>query len=206
VLVALLNLIWRVPFVAIVGIAIPDKILTIPILCRLRGWAVAHFFWLYGCGFVIPRGQMLGAVFARHGPAVDRRPRGRFGLIKDGLPFIRTAKGGSGRRSVDFPAFWEAVIGGLLVASAVFLACDQLGACSRDRPVLRWRSPFRTAPVPGLGRAGRAGRQPPQQLRVLARPRSTDLARTLTRRLGCNDDAGPDGRPVPADKHVEPAQ
>ncbi len=44
-----------------------------------------------------------------------------FGLIKDGLPFVRTAKGGSGRRSADFPAFWEAVIGALLVGSAIFL-------------------------------------------------------------------------------------
>jgi hypothetical protein len=44
-----------------------------------------------------------------------------FGLIKDGLPFVRTAKGGSTRRSADFPAFWEAVLSGLLVASAIFL-------------------------------------------------------------------------------------
>ena len=41
VLVALLNLIW-VPFVAIVGIAIPDKILTIPILAAFAV-AVAAF-------------------------------------------------------------------------------------------------------------------------------------------------------------------
>jgi hypothetical protein len=46
---------------------------------------------------------------------------GGVGLIKHGLPFVRTAKGGSGRRSVDFPAFWEALIGALLVASAIFL-------------------------------------------------------------------------------------
>ena len=45
-----------------------------------------------------------------------------FGLIKDGLPFVRTAKGGFLRRNGgDFPAFWEAVIGALLVASAIFL-------------------------------------------------------------------------------------
>jgi hypothetical protein len=43
------------------------------------------------------------------------------GLIKDRLPFVRTAKGGSARRGSDFPAFWEAVLGALLVASAVFL-------------------------------------------------------------------------------------
>ena len=62
VLVAMLNLIW-VPFVAIVGIAIPDKILTIPILAAFAV-AVAHFVWLYRLRVRIPRGQMLGAVFA----------------------------------------------------------------------------------------------------------------------------------------------
>jgi hypothetical protein len=44
-----------------------------------------------------------------------------FGLVKDRLPFVRTAKGGGGRRTADFPAFWEAVIGALLVASAILL-------------------------------------------------------------------------------------
>jgi hypothetical protein len=64
---------------------------------------------------------MLGAVFAAMGLQWTVARAVGFGLIKDGLPFVRTAKGGSRRRSVDFPAFWEAVIGGLLVASAVFL-------------------------------------------------------------------------------------
>ena len=119
VLVALLNLIW-VPFVAIVGIAIPDKILTIPILAAFVV-AVLHFVSLYRLRVRIPGGQMFGAVFAAMGLQWTVARAVGFGLIKDGLPFVRTAKGGSGRRSVDFPAFWEAVIGGLLVASATFL-------------------------------------------------------------------------------------
>jgi hypothetical protein len=119
VLVALLNLIW-VPFVAIVGIAIPDKILTIPILAAFVV-AVLHFVSLYRLRVKMPGGQMFGAVFAAMGLQWTVARAVGFGLIKDGLPFIRTAKGGSGRRSRDFPAFWEAVIGGLLVASAAFL-------------------------------------------------------------------------------------
>ncbi|MCX7314980.1 MAG: glycosyltransferase [Alphaproteobacteria bacterium] len=119
VLVALLNLIW-VPFVAIVGIAIPDKILTIPILAAFVV-SVLHFVSLYGLRVRIPGGQMFGAVFAAMGLQWTVARAVGFGLIKDGLPFVRTAKGGTARRSMDFPAFWEAVIGGLLVASATFL-------------------------------------------------------------------------------------
>jgi hypothetical protein len=43
------------------------------------------------------------------------------GLVKDHLPFKRTAKGGRGRLKTDFQAFWEAVIGGLLILGAAVL-------------------------------------------------------------------------------------
>jgi hypothetical protein len=29
------------------------------------------------------------------------------GIVKDGLPFLRTAKGGRTRRGPDFAAFWD---------------------------------------------------------------------------------------------------
>jgi exo-beta-1,3-glucanase (GH17 family)/cellulose synthase/poly-beta-1,6-N-acetylglucosamine synthase-like glycosyltransferase len=119
VLVALLNLVW-VPFVAIVGIAIPDQILTIPILAAFAV-SVAHFVSLYRLRVRIPGGQMVGAVFAAMGLQWTVARAVGVGLIKHHLPFVRTAKGGSGRRSVDFPAFWEALVGTLLVASAIFL-------------------------------------------------------------------------------------
>ena len=51
-LVALLNLVW-VPFVAIVGIAIPDKVLTIPILAAFVV-SVVHFVSLYRLRVAIP--------------------------------------------------------------------------------------------------------------------------------------------------------
>jgi hypothetical protein len=119
VLVAILNLIW-VPFVAIVGIAIPDKILTIPILAAFVV-SVLHFVSLYQLRVRLPGGQMLGAVFAAMALQWTVARAVGYGLIKDGLPFVRTAKGGSGCRSADFPAFWEAVLGALLVGSAIFL-------------------------------------------------------------------------------------
>jgi hypothetical protein len=62
VLVALLNLLW-VPFVALLGIAIPDKILTVPIIAAFAV-SLAHFTTLYRLRVRISLGQMLGAVFA----------------------------------------------------------------------------------------------------------------------------------------------
>src|SRR5262249_14696359 len=62
VAVAILNLVW-VPVVAFVGIAIPDKILTIPILAAFAV-TLAHFVTLYRLRVAIPFGQMIGAVIA----------------------------------------------------------------------------------------------------------------------------------------------
>src|SRR5262249_61932150 len=52
VAVAILNLVW-VPVVAFVGIAIPDKILTIPILAAFAV-TLAHFVTLYRLRVAIP--------------------------------------------------------------------------------------------------------------------------------------------------------
>jgi hypothetical protein len=43
------------------------------------------------------------------------------GLVKDGMPFLRTAKGGASKRGRDFQAFWEIVLAALLIAGAVVL-------------------------------------------------------------------------------------
>jgi hypothetical protein len=48
-----------------------------------------------------------------------------FGIIKDRLPFVRTSKGGV-RRSTDFHAFWEAILAGLLILSAVVLVSTNI--------------------------------------------------------------------------------
>ena len=47
------------------------------------------------------------------------------GVIKDHLPFVRTSKGGL-RRSVDFHAFWEAVLAVLLIAGAITLCVTNI--------------------------------------------------------------------------------
>ncbi|HEY5965388.1 MAG TPA: glycosyltransferase [Xanthobacteraceae bacterium] len=123
VLVAILNLIW-VPFVVILGIAIPDKVLTIPILAAFAV-AVLHFVWLYRLRVRISGSQMLGSVFAAMALQWSVARAVGIGIVKDGLPFVRTAKGGPGsgirRRGADFPAFWEAVLSALLMASAIYL-------------------------------------------------------------------------------------
>jgi exo-beta-1,3-glucanase (GH17 family)/cellulose synthase/poly-beta-1,6-N-acetylglucosamine synthase-like glycosyltransferase len=119
VLVAILNLIW-VPFVAILGIAIPDKVLTVPILAAFVV-ALAHFVALYRLRVPIPFRQMLGAVFAAMSMQWAVARAVGFGLVRERLPFVRTAKGGFRRRTGDFPAFWETVLTALLVASAIYL-------------------------------------------------------------------------------------
>src|SRR5262249_58149062 len=46
---------------------------------------------------------------------------GGCGVWKETLPFMRTAKGGATRKGSDFPAFWEAVLGALLLVGAVIV-------------------------------------------------------------------------------------
>ena len=120
VAVAILNLIW-VPVVAFAGIAIPDKILTIPILAAFVV-SLAHFVALYRLRVAIPLGQMLGAVLAAMSVQWTVARAVGYGVWKESLPFARTAKGGATRKGPDFPAFWEAVMGGLLLIGAATVA------------------------------------------------------------------------------------
>ncbi|HKF08874.1 MAG TPA: glycosyltransferase [Xanthobacteraceae bacterium] len=117
VAVAILNLVW-VPVVAFAGIAIPDKILTIPILAAFV-ITLGHFVALYRARVSIPPAQMAGAVIAAMSVqwTVARAVGG--GVWKETMPFMRTAKGGATRKGTEFPAFWEAVLGTLLLISAV---------------------------------------------------------------------------------------
>jgi hypothetical protein len=118
VVVAILNIIW-VPFIAYLDIAVPDRILTIPI-CASFVVSVAHFVTLYRLRVRANTGQMLGSVFAAMSVQWTVARAVGFGVIKDHLPFVRTSKGGT-RRVTDFHAFWESVLAGLLIASAVVL-------------------------------------------------------------------------------------
>jgi exo-beta-1,3-glucanase (GH17 family)/glycosyltransferase involved in cell wall biosynthesis len=123
VAVAILNLVW-VPIVAFVGIAIPDKILTVPILAAFIV-TLAHFIALYRLRVAIAPGQMIGAVVAAMSVQWTVARAVGCGLCKETLPFMRTAKGGATRKGADFPAFWEAVLGALLlVGAAVVVATN----------------------------------------------------------------------------------
>jgi len=119
VLVALLNLIW-VPIVAFADIAIPDKILTLPIIAAFIV-SLAHFLALYRLRVSIKTPQMLGAMIAAMSVQWTVSRAVANGMITEHLPFARTSKGGLSRMSIEFQAFWEAIICVLLLAGAVVL-------------------------------------------------------------------------------------
>ena len=118
VAVALLNIIW-VPVVAFLDIAVPDRILTVPILASFA-ISVVHFLTLYRIRVRADKGRLFGAVFAAMSVQWTVARAVGFGIVKDHLPFVRTSKGGL-RRSTDFHAFWEAVLAGLLILGAITL-------------------------------------------------------------------------------------
>jgi cellulose synthase/poly-beta-1,6-N-acetylglucosamine synthase-like glycosyltransferase len=119
VLVTLFNLIW-VPVVAFAGTAIPDKVLTLPIVAVFL-LSVFHFAAAYRLRVSIPAGQTIGAMFAAMSMQWTVAKAVADGVIRSHLPFVRTAKGGTARRAREFQAFWEAIIGSLLIIGAIVL-------------------------------------------------------------------------------------
>ena len=119
VLVAILNLIW-VPIVAFADIAIPDKILTLPIIAAFVV-SLVHFVVLYRLRVPVKIGQLLGAMITAMSVQWTVSRAVANGLITDHLAFARTSKGGFSLMSVEFQAFWEAVIGTLLLVGAAVL-------------------------------------------------------------------------------------
>ena len=119
VVVAILNLVW-VPVVAFAGIAIPDMILTLPILAAFVV-TFAHFIALYRLRVAISFGQMMAAVVAAMSVQWTVARAVGCGIWKESLPFMRTAKGGATSKGPDFPAFWEAVLAALLLIGAVIV-------------------------------------------------------------------------------------
>lgn len=119
VLVAILNLIW-VPIVAFADIAIPDRILTLPIIAAFVV-SLLHFMILYRLRVPVKWGQMFGAMVAAMSVQWTVSRAVANGLITEHLAFARTSKGGLSRMSIEFQAFWEAVIGVLLLMGAAVL-------------------------------------------------------------------------------------
>jgi len=117
VVVAILNLVW-VPVVAFAGIAIPDKVLTLPIMAAFAV-SVAHFIALYRRRVAIRPAQTAAAMLAAMSMQWTVARAVAFGLVTEHLPFVRTAKGGGARKKrVRFPAFYEAIMGALLLLGA----------------------------------------------------------------------------------------
>jgi exo-beta-1,3-glucanase (GH17 family)/cellulose synthase/poly-beta-1,6-N-acetylglucosamine synthase-like glycosyltransferase len=116
VLVAILNLVW-VPIVAFADIAIPDKILTLPIIASFLV-SLVHFVTLYRLRVPVKTAQMLGAMIAAMSVQWTVCRAVANGLITEHLPFARTSKGGLSSMSIEFQAFWEALIGVLLLIGA----------------------------------------------------------------------------------------
>jgi hypothetical protein len=117
VVVTLLNILW-VPVVAFANIAVPDRILTLPILAAFAV-SVAHFVTLYRLRVRVSPGQMLGAVCAAMAVQWTVARAVGMGIVRERIPFLRTAKGGATRKGPDFPAFWEAVVSSLLIIGAI---------------------------------------------------------------------------------------
>jgi exo-beta-1,3-glucanase (GH17 family)/cellulose synthase/poly-beta-1,6-N-acetylglucosamine synthase-like glycosyltransferase len=122
VLVAILNLVW-VPIVAFADIAIPDRILTLPIIAAFIV-SLLHFVVMYRLRVPVKTGQMLGAMITAMSVQWTVSRAVANGLITEHLPFSRTSKGGLSRVSIEFQAFWEAVIGALLLIGAAVLVAS----------------------------------------------------------------------------------
>jgi len=120
-LVAILSLAW-VPFVLGFGIAVPQRILTMPILFCF-GIYVLHFCALYRLRVATTPIRMVGAAFAAMSVQFTVAKAVYDGFRYRDLAFARTAKGSSWLSDAAraFPALPEAIIGGGLLLSAIGL-------------------------------------------------------------------------------------
>jgi hypothetical protein len=108
------------PLVAFLGIAVPEAVLTLPVLATFAVMLL-HFMVLYRTRVQAPIFASLGAAISAMALQLTVGRAVAEGVIRDELPFVRTAKGGASRWSVRFPALWEAVLGSLLVLGSLTL-------------------------------------------------------------------------------------
>jgi exo-beta-1,3-glucanase (GH17 family)/cellulose synthase/poly-beta-1,6-N-acetylglucosamine synthase-like glycosyltransferase len=116
IVLAVLNLIW-VPLVVFAGIAVPEAVLMVPVIAAFLVMLL-HFLVLYRTRVRAPVLVSLGAAVSAMALQLTVGRAVTEGLFKDGAPFMRTAKGCAGRLTESFPAFWEAILGFLLVLGA----------------------------------------------------------------------------------------
>ncbi len=119
VVIAVLNLIWM-PLVAFFHIAVPEAVLTLPVIATFVVMLL-HFLVLYRARVEAPVMTSLGAALAAMSLQFTVGRAVAEGAFRDGLPFVRTAKGGGACWGEKFPALFEAVLGGLLVLGSITL-------------------------------------------------------------------------------------
>jgi len=117
VALAILNIVWT-PVVAFLSIAVPDKILTLPILAMLAV-SLMHFTVLYKARVKVTPKEMALALMGHMSLQWTIASAVGGSLKPKKLAFIRTDKGGKAKGAKTFPARTEAIIGGLLVLSAL---------------------------------------------------------------------------------------
>ena len=133
--------------------AVPDRILTLPIIAAFAV-SIAHFVSLYRLRVRATPSQMVGAVFAAMSLQWTVARAVGTGIISEHAPFLRTAKGGMGHKGADFPAFWEAVIAGLLIVSAITLVATNY---KQVREINIFAAVFVVQSLPFLAAAALAG-------------------------------------------------
>src|SRR6202007_3095003 len=80
--------------------------------------SLIRYVAMYRLRVEVKWGQMLSAMVAAMSVQWTVSRAVAQGLITEHLPFARTSKGGLSRMSIEFQAFWEAVIGVLLLVGA----------------------------------------------------------------------------------------
>jgi hypothetical protein len=95
-------------------------VLTLPVIATFAVMLL-HFMVLYQKRVQAPVFASLGAALSAMALQFTVGKAVADGLIKDGLPFVRTAKGGGSRWSRSFPALFEGVLGVLLLIGALML-------------------------------------------------------------------------------------
>jgi exo-beta-1,3-glucanase (GH17 family)/cellulose synthase/poly-beta-1,6-N-acetylglucosamine synthase-like glycosyltransferase len=119
VVLAVLNLLF-VPLVVYGHVAVPESVLTLPVLAAFIVM-VLHFLLLYHKRVRAPLPVSIGAAFSAMALQLTVGKAVGEGLIKDSVPFMRTAKGSGRSMSDRFPAFWETMLGLLLLLGSVAL-------------------------------------------------------------------------------------
>jgi exo-beta-1,3-glucanase (GH17 family)/cellulose synthase/poly-beta-1,6-N-acetylglucosamine synthase-like glycosyltransferase len=124
---AVLNLLW-VPFIGFRFVAIPDKVLTLPIIAAFMV-TLMHFVFAYRLRVAVSFWQMIGAMFVFMSTQWTVARAVGHGALQIGQGhFHRTPKGngGGGGRRKRFAARSEAALGGSLVVGAIVLLATNI--------------------------------------------------------------------------------